>query len=68
MHRWVGTVFSRADLYNKINTETDNYFILYDNTELGYRLYCRNDMFSDEERKKVIDSYNKVIEEAKKNQ
>lgn len=55
-------------LYNKINTETDNYFILYDNTELGYRLYCRNDMFSDEERKKVIDSYNKVIEEAKKNQ
>ncbi len=50
-------------LYN--NLEDSNYFILYENTETGYRLYARNDLFSDEERQRIIDDYNKTVAEAK---
>ena len=51
-------------LYN--NLENSNYFILYENTATGYRLYARNDLFTEKERKRIIDDYNRVVEEAKK--
>lgn len=50
-------------LYSRMTDET-NYFVFYDNTKLGFRLYIRNDLFSDEERAKIIESYNKIVAEA----
>lgn len=49
-------------LYNKME-ENENYFIIYDNTLKGYRIYARNDLYSDEKRQEIIDSYNKEINE-----
>jgi len=46
------------------NLEGKNYFILYESTITGYRLYARNDLFSDKERQQIIDEYNKVIKQA----
>lgn len=42
-----------------------NYFILYENTKEGYRLYARKDLFTDSQRKKITDAYNNAIEAAK---
>ena len=47
------------------NLEGTNYFILYESTSTGYRLYARNDLFTDEERNRIIDEYNKTIAAAK---
>ena len=41
-----------------------NYFILYENTATGYRLYARNDLFTDKERKRIIEDYKKVVAQA----
>ena len=51
-------------LYNRIDTTKENYFVLYENTDKGYRLYARNDTFSDEEREKIVNEYTKVVDEA----
>jgi hypothetical protein len=51
-------------LYNRIDTTKENYFVLYENTDKGYRLYARNDTFSDEEREKIVYEYTKVVDEA----
>ena len=51
-------------LYNRINTTKENYFVLYENTDKGYRLYARNDTFSDNEREKIVNEYTKVVDEA----
>ena len=48
------------------NLEDKNYFILYESTTTGYRLYARNDLFTDEDRLRIIDEYNKVIAQAQK--
>lgn len=53
-------------LYSHIDTDIDNYFVLYENTNKGYRLYSRNDLFDKEEREKIIKQYNSVVDEAKK--
>lgn len=41
----------------------DGYFIVYDNTKYGYRIYIKNEMYDDEKRQQIIDSYNKAINE-----
>ncbi len=46
------------------NLEGKNYFILYESTLTGYRLYARNDLFSDADRKRIIEDYNRVIKQA----
>ena len=51
-------------LYNEMLNH-DNYFIIYDNTKIGYRVYARSDMFTDEKRQEIIDTYNKIIEQQK---
>ena len=57
-------VHSSDKLYS--NLEEEPYFILYENTSTGYRLYARNDLFTDEDRKRIIEDYQKVVEAAKK--
>lgn len=50
-------------LWNQMSSQ-DNYFVYYENTNLGYRLYARNDMVPDDEREKIIESYNAAVKEA----
>lgn len=51
-------------LYNGLQGN-ENYFVYYENTNTGYRLYVRNDQVSDDEREAIIKSYNDAIEKAK---
>lgn len=52
-------------LYNRLSDS--NYFIYYENTKTGYRLFVRNDMVDADERERIIDSYSKAITNAKEN-
>ncbi len=51
-------------LYNSADVQ-DKYFIIYENSKLGYRLFMRNDLLTDEEREKVINEYNSAVDKAK---
>lgn len=51
-------------IYNHI-TDEENYFIIYDNTKTTYRLYARNDLFTEEERKDIINRYSDAVNKAK---
>lgn len=44
--------------------EYENYFVIYESTDEGYRLYARNDLFTDKDRKDIIDAYTKAKKEA----
>lgn len=54
-------------IYNNIDTSKDGYFVLYENTREGYRLYCRNDLFEDKERERIIKEYEDIVAKAKEN-
>lgn len=44
-------------LYSDINNYNSNYFILYEDPINGYRLYARNDLYSEKERKQYTKNY-----------
>lgn len=50
-------------LYNSMSNE-ENYFVYYENTQTGYRLYVRNDLVDPDERQKIIDAYNEAVQNA----
>ena len=43
----------------------EKYFVIYENTKTGYRLYMRSDLLSEEERKKIEEEYNNAVDKAK---
>ncbi|MBQ6840647.1 MAG: hypothetical protein IJO63_00830 [Bacilli bacterium] len=44
-------------LYNEMYGY-DNYIILYDNSEIGYRVFAKKDLFTEEQINKITESYN----------
>jgi glycyl-tRNA synthetase beta subunit len=48
-------------------TMQDNpkYFILYDDSNLKYTLFARNDLIDAKTRNEIIESYDKAVKEAK---
>lgn len=56
-------IASHDYLYDKITSDM-NYFVIYEDTTAGYRLYSRNDLYSDKERNEIIKSYNEAIQNA----
>ena len=51
-------------LYNEENI--NNYFVIYDKIDTQYKVFCRNDIVSDEVRKMIIDEYEKAKKEREK--
>ena len=51
-------------LYNNSYVQ-DKYFIIYENTKTGYRLYMRDDLLTDEERKEAEKQYTDAVDKAK---
>ena len=52
-------------LYNE--ESIDNYFVIYDTAALGYKVYARNDITTDEIRQLIIDEYEKSKKQNKDN-
>ena len=60
-------LISKTDtLYNAMYN-LEGYFIIYDNYEIGYRVYANNNNFTEDERQEIIDSYNVAIEKSANN-
>ena len=54
-------LLSKSDeLYNEIYN-MEGYFTIYDDTKKGYRVLVKNELFSDEKREEIIDSYNAAL-------
>ncbi len=51
-------------LYDNVAVQS-KYFVIYENSKAGYRLYMRNDLLSDEERKEVEKQYDSAVDKAK---
>lgn len=51
-------------MYNRI-TDDINYFIIYEDSKKGYRLFARNDLYSYSERQEIINNYNNAVNDAK---
>ena len=51
-------------LYNE--EKIDNYFVIYDKIDTQYKVYCRNDIVSDEVRKAIIEEYEKAKKQRQK--
>ena len=51
-------------LINKMD-DYENYLVIYDNTDLKYRVYAREDLFSAEDKEQIIKTYADALEKAK---
>ncbi|MBE6148360.1 MAG: hypothetical protein E7167_02560 [Firmicutes bacterium] len=56
-------LLNNTDILYSEMINLDGYFIVYDNTVLGYQVYLKNELFDDEKRGQIIDSYNKALQE-----
>ena len=67
-YKFTHLLVSNMDILYGVLDQADQdslgYFILYENSATGYRLYARNDLFTDAERKRIIEDYKRVVAEA----